>query len=202
MDSAPVQPGSEASMAFFSYHLMVTGKTVPVERAFAYPVKDLSILVTQPGLTLQSEQVLSQGVQQFQDQQFELFAASNLAPDEPLVLLFEPVEGAESMPATPGSSSSTGQSMPEMPVPGNQSLLRVLGYVLAGLAVIGVVVYLVAAKPLAAASAPARKLTSDPKARRLLAELADLEDAFEAGQMDEATYERRRAETYEALKSL
>jgi hypothetical protein len=32
--------------------------------------------------------------------------------------------------------------------------------------------------------------------------LADLEDAFEAGEVDEATYERQRAELYEELRSL
>jgi hypothetical protein len=32
--------------------------------------------------------------------------------------------------------------------------------------------------------------------------LADLEDAFEAGEVDEATYQRQRAELREAIKSL
>jgi hypothetical protein len=36
----------------------------------------------------------------------------------------------------------------------------------------------------------------------LLAELADLEEGFEAGEVDEATYQRERAAKYEALKSL
>jgi hypothetical protein len=35
-----------------------------------------------------------------------------------------------------------------------------------------------------------------------LAELADLEDALEAGQVDEVAYERRRAEIYEELRAL
>jgi hypothetical protein len=42
----------------------------------------------------------------------------------------------------------------------------------------------------------------DHKARRLLAELSDLEEGFEAGQIDEETYQRERAAKYEALKSL
>jgi hypothetical protein len=36
----------------------------------------------------------------------------------------------------------------------------------------------------------------------LLTDLADLEDTYEAGQVDETTYERQRAEIYDALKSL
>jgi hypothetical protein len=36
----------------------------------------------------------------------------------------------------------------------------------------------------------------------LVAELADLQEAFEAGQVDQATYERQRADIRGALKSL
>ena len=32
VDTEPVPPGSESSLVFFSYHLMVTGETVPLER--------------------------------------------------------------------------------------------------------------------------------------------------------------------------
>jgi hypothetical protein len=48
------------------------------------------------------------------------------------------------------------------------------------------------------ASAPA----STPAARRLFTELADLEERFEAGELDEAAYERQRAQLYEKLRSL
>ncbi len=44
-------------------------------------------------------------------------------------------------------------------------------------------------------------MASDAKARGLLAELADLEDAFEAGEVDEFSYERQRAAIYEELKA-
>jgi len=52
--------------------------------------------------------------------------------------------------------------------------------------------------PAVPVSAPA----SNPQARPLLTELADLQEAFEAGQVDEETYRRQRAEKWEALKSL
>jgi hypothetical protein len=68
--------------------------------------------------------------------------------------------------------------------------------------VVGVVVYAAAASQPTTSRASTRDLTSNPKARSLLIELADLEEAFEAGQLDEETYQRQRAEKYEALKSL
>ena len=61
MDTQPVPPGQEASLAFFSYHLPVSGDTVPLERRFAYPVTTLNVLVAQPGLTLQSSQLAPMG---------------------------------------------------------------------------------------------------------------------------------------------
>lgn len=201
-DTEPVLPGSETSMAFFSYHLMVTGDTVPVERAFAYPVRDLSILVAQPGLAMQSEQVISQGTQLFQGQQFEFFTASNLSPDEPLLLEFQPMESESGEAAMPGSSSAGEQGATPASTRGNQPLLRILGYLLAGLALVGAIAYVAAAKRPVAAPSSLRSLSSNPKARRLLSELAELEDAYGAGQVDEATYERQRAEKYEALRSL
>ena len=81
-------------------------------------------------------------------------------------------------------------------------MLRWIGFVLMGLAVVGVVVYAATAKRPATAAASGPNLSSDPKARLLVAELADLDEAFEAGNLDEAIYERQRAEKREALKSL
>jgi hypothetical protein len=77
-----------------------------------------------------------------------------------------------------------------------------LGVGLAVLAVAGVVVYSMAARPPAAEAAGAADLASNPEAQAQLAQLVDLEDAFEAGQVDEGDYERRRAEIYEEIRSL
>jgi hypothetical protein len=87
-------------------------------------------------------------------------------------------------------------------VKGNQALLRWFGFGLAGLAVIGLVVYVVTTGRPVSATASGSGLPSRPEARRLLADLADLDEAFEAGNLDEAAYERQRAARYEALKTL
>jgi hypothetical protein len=90
--------------------------------------------------------------------------------------------------------------------------LRWFGFALAGLAVVAAVVYPLAAGRAASAPAPASapSLTGNPKARQLLrstaseavADLAALEETLEAGQIDEETYERQRAEKYKALKAV
>ena len=200
VDTAPVPPGSESSLVFFSYHLMVRGDTVPLERTFAYPVDSLSVLVAQPGLTLRGGQLQAMGPELFQGRQYDFYVANDLAPGTPLDLELLPVAVA----ADPGSARAAG-GVEAATAPagsqGSQEQLRWLGFALTGLVVIGAVVYPLVRR---SASAPSKNFdpTADPEARRLLAELADLEDEMEAGEMDETTYRRLRSEKQEAIRSL
>lgn len=202
VDSEPVLPGPDTSLVFFSYHLMAPGETVPLERRFAYPVTDLNVLVSQPGLTLNSEQLQVMGTESFQGQQYEFYVVQDLEPGAPLVMELVPVPDAAGGTGMPEAPPEGGQAVAGGAVRGNQELLRWLGFGLVVLAVIGVVVYAALSRPSVAAPAPATRLASNPEARRTLADLADLEEAYEAGQVDETAYERRRAELYESLKAL
>jgi hypothetical protein len=202
MATEPVPPGTETGLAFFSYHLMVTGDSVPLERRFAYPVTNLNILVAQPGLTLRSEQLQSRGIELFQGRQYELYATQALGPDTPLALEFVPLADTSGGAGTGETPAQSGERMSGAIPRGNQPLILWLGIALAALAVAGVVVYSLAARQPAAATSGVTDLASNPRAQGRLAELADLEDAFEAGEVDEVTYERQRAELYEELRSL
>jgi hypothetical protein len=197
MDSEPVRPGTLMSEVRFSYHLMATGKPISLERRFAYPVTNLTVLVAQPGLSLSSERLQVMGSQQIQDREYEVFSAQNLDSDTPVEFGFALVAGAtgiEGMPADQGMGGGT--------TGGSQSLLLWMGFGLALATIAGAVVYAMASRRPTAGGASGPELTSSPDARRLLAKLADLEDAFEEGQVDKASYERQRAEIYEELKSL
>ena len=184
---------------FFSYHLLVDGETVPLERSFSYPVIDLNVLVAQPGLALRSEQMQSMGIELFQEREYQFYTAQNLTPDRPLVMELIPQAVPEMAPGADGMSATGEQGVVGNVTRGNQGLLLWIGIGLAGLAVIGAVIYPMATRRPAAVSAP--NLASDRKARRLLADLADLEEAFEAGQVDETAYKRQRAELYKELRS-
>jgi hypothetical protein len=85
---------------------------------------------------------------------------------------------------------------------GSQSLLLWIGFGLALVTVAGAVVYAATTRSTTASWTSDSGLASNPKARSLLADLADLEDAFEEGEVDEASYERQRAEIYAELKNL
>jgi hypothetical protein len=202
MDTGPVPPGTETSLAFFSYHLMVTGEEIPVERTFAYPVTVLNILVAQPGLALSSEQLQSRGPQSFQGREYEFYGTQGLAAGAPLMLEFMPLAEA---PVATGDSEAPASSGPVVrgaSSRGSQGLLLWIGFGLAALAVIGAVVYPLFSQPGASEPESTLDLSSDPKARRLVVELADLNDAFEAGEIDEASYERQRTDKVAELKSL
>jgi hypothetical protein len=201
MDTEPVPPGSDTSLTFFSYHLVVAGETIPMERSFAYPLTILNVLAAQPGLTLNSDQLQFQGLEPFQGRDYGLYTIQDVPAGTPLTM--EWVSTGE-MPAggsTEGMSSDSG-AVPTVPTRGNQRLLLWVGFGLVVLALGGAVVYPLATARPASAPASASDVVKDPRARRLLAELADLEEGFEAGQIDEATYQRERAAKYEALKSL
>jgi hypothetical protein len=201
VDSAPVPPGEGTSMVFFSYHLPVSGTEVSLERQFAYSVANLNMLVTQPGLILQTTQLQAQGTEQFQDRAYGVYVAQSVAAGTPLQMVFTVAPGASTTSTTPGASASGGQGATGSTASGSQAFLRWLGFALAGLAILAGVVYTTAYQGSALAAGSTARLAKSPKAQRLLAELADLEDAFESGQIDEAAYESQRQTKYEALKS-
>jgi len=203
MDSEPVRPGTLMSEVRFSYHLLATGKPIPLERRFAYPVTNLTVLVAQPGLSLTSGQLQSMGSQLIQDRQYEVFSGQSLEPDIPVELVFTLVAGV-------GDSAGTG-GMPGGQVPssgsagGSQSLLLWIGFALALVAVAGALVYAVTSRrPDDGQSAGGQAVSDpgpafDPKTRELIARLADLEDAYEAGEVDEAAYVSQRMEIFREL---
>jgi hypothetical protein len=206
IDTQPVPPGQETSMVFFSYHLPVMGDTVPLERSFSYPLAHMNLLVAQPGLQLNSDDLQMQGPQSFQGRPYDLYALDDLAVNAPLAMEFVPVEVPDTAPDPAGGAGAMppvgGQNVAGTSTRGSQALLRWLGFGLVALAVVGVVFYGATRSqpPRAAGSVPS--LSANPETRKLLAELADLEDAFEAGRVDEADYERQRTDLHEAIKSL
>ncbi|MEJ2208471.1 MAG: hypothetical protein P8129_05470 [Anaerolineae bacterium] len=199
-DTDPVPPGGETTLVFFSYHLLVGGDTVPVEREFAYPVDSLNILLAQPGLTLRSDQLQSRGMQSFEDRTYEMYAlGSGLGAGESLSIDLVPMDTGETAAGTMtgGETEVTGVA-----AEGNQGLLRTIGFALAFLAVGAVVAYSLGTRGHHPRRRRGPDRAPDAGTRRLLVELADLEEAHEAGQVTEADYLRRRTEIYEALQSL
>ena len=100
-DTEPVTPGQDTSLVFLSYHVMVTDGTFSIGRTFAYPVSAFNILVTQPGLSVQSERLVAQGSQSFQGKDYEFYVTEDLPAGEELSLAF-----------TVDQTAATGSGMP------------------------------------------------------------------------------------------
>jgi len=200
VDTEPVRPGTLMSEVRFSYHLMVGTDPIILERPFAYPVASLAVLVAQPGLVLSTPQLESMGTQLIQDRQYEVFSGQGLGPGVPLELGFtstaDAVGGSDTSGMPAGSVTSGGAAA------GSQGVLLWLGVVLAAVAVAGVFVYTATIGRPSAHQQARPRLSANPSARKLLHQLADLEDALEAGEVDEASYERQRADITMELKSL
>jgi hypothetical protein len=205
-DTEPVPPGQDTALVFFSYHMMVTSDVIPLERAFAYPVGNLSGLVAQPGLELRSDALTDQGPQVLQDQSYQLFSAEGWQASTPLLLELVPVEGAagQGMPGAgmPDSPSTGAQSPHAGETRGVQKTLGLIGLGLILLTAVAAVVFPLVSGQRVQARRRAPDLRSKPQARRLVAELADLEVAFDSGELDQVSYERQRSDKRRAIQSL
>ncbi|MFN2220554.1 MAG: hypothetical protein ACK2UA_18235, partial [Anaerolineae bacterium] len=154
----------------------------------------------QPGLLLASEQLESMGTQLIQDRQYEIFSGQTIAPNAPVAFEFTPIETVEGSIETGGMTAAQGTSG-ESAV-GDQFLLLRFGVVLALVAIAGVFVYAATVRrPAARRVVSDPGPTFDPKTRQMIASLADLEDAYEAGEVDEVTYVSRRMEIFKELGS-
>ena len=164
LDTEPVPPGQESALAFFSYHLMVTGDKVPVERRFAYPVSEFNILVAQPGLSLASAQLQLLGIEQFQEQQYERWGATMLPANQAVTFELLPQPDAAGATGMPGGVQ-TGAAPATVAVgQGNQTLFLWLGLALSAVAVTALVIYSVASQR-PRATTPAVNLAADARGR-------------------------------------
>lgn len=201
LDTDPVTPGQSTSMVFFSYHLMVAGDRVQLDREFDYPVDTLSVLVVQPGLELESEQLEALGLQSIQGRQYDMYEIGGLPASTTLSMDLIPVAGAESAPSMSGDEPAA-PARSGGPSDSTQEALRWIGFALSLAVVAAAFVYPNVARRRVPARAPATDLNANPRARALLRELASLEDGRDAGTVDDGEYARERDRLYEALKSL
>jgi hypothetical protein len=144
-DTQPVLPGTEGSVVRFSYHLVVEGASVQLERRFFYPVSALSFLAVQPGLTLRGEQLLAGEPVTFQDKEYEVYQVDGLGSDIPLSIELVPTSGTESSGMPDVTNDAEAVSVPA--AAGQQAVLRSLGFGLAALALLGAVVYPLITRP-------------------------------------------------------
>lgn len=156
-----------------AYSLPFNGRTT-VEQKPLYPVGSVVVLAPKGEMTVSSPQLSSQSEQQLDNQTYLVYGGGPLAAGSSLTL-----------------TVAASQSFPVELVVGAGSLGAVL---------IGVGVWWWRRR----VAVPVVSLAADTEARRqeLLQAIADLDDAYEAGKVDNATYEKRRANMKRELVAL
>ncbi len=165
-----VPPGQGSSQVLFSFSLPYADKA-SFAQPVQYTINNVNVLVSDLGVKLQGPKLQNMGVQSFQGQSFQNYTGGALAPGETLTfdVTGQPGTGA-SAPATPIVSDRNGLAIG----------LAALAVVLVGL---GVWMF---------RRTPARAAAAEESREDLLQAIVELDEDYEAGQVDEAEYRRER----------
>jgi len=186
IDTAPVLPGEGTTELLFSYALTYRDGLV-ITRRFLYPVNTLNLLVPDVGVTVESEQLGEPAPVPMQEEVVYNYSTGPLTPGQEVSWKMK----GKPRPATVMTATEeTGRR----PGPTDRQAL--------GLGMIGLALGVVAAYLVWQGWSPRRALAQARAAgdqQALLEAIADLDDAYEAGELDEATYRQERSELIEEL---
>lgn len=181
----PVLPGEEGLIIAATYNLPYQGDALSVAVPIPANVASVNILMQDLGATLSSEQLQFVETREVQDGKFSIYSGSNLPKDSSLTLELTGLNNldfaATNIP--PGATV----------VPANAVDQNMLRWVVIGLGG-AVIVFVGIFYPRFRARLTSAVASEDVAARRqkLLLLLARLDDAFEAGELDEQVYRRAR----------
>lgn len=194
-DTVPLRPGSGSLNLLVSYDLPYDDGLM-LAHPLPYPVTSASAIMANAGVSISDEEWVSQGAQSTGSGSFVSYINTNLASADALNLT---LDGRPTQ-----ITDAAGNALP---VRNQTNELIVGGVALAAMLAVGF--FLVqrwrtspavqtnsAAIPQAAVAAPPRKV-SQPRGSdktTLLQAIADLDDAYEAGELEEAEYQQQRQE--------
>jgi hypothetical protein len=184
-DTLPVIPGQGTHQVVFTYYLPYDTASTLLTTTFLYPVGAVNVFVSDTGVELSSSQMLLMGTMGTGAQAYVGYVGQDFAKGDTLSLEFKGEStGGSTYPATTGGVSNTGYVL-----------------IFGGLALL-LVALAVAYPSLRRRGAPAAAAETglapcEDECEELMAAIADLDDLFEEGELDEETYQRRR----QALKA-
>ncbi len=170
-EAGALLPGSGTGQFLFTFSLPYTGQ-LSLEQKILYPAGAAGVMVPEVGVKLTSRQLQDQGVQNVQGTPYRIYGMGSLAPGG--LISFE-LSGQPSASASTSAQPST--AAPGVGAGGLIAGLAALGVVLVGL---GVWVYW-------------RQARQGADEESLLQAIADLDDAFDNGEVEAEVYARRRA---------
>jgi len=183
-DTEAVRPGTGQQVLYGYTMSYREADTFDFFKPLLYPTANLNVLVPRVGVKVTSDQVELGEIRTVEGQAYLNLNGKNFAAGDQLSVHFAGLQGVVQQPATPEATEG-----------GFDPNWIALG--LAALALVGVVIYPALRRSGTPASASESVEPAGARLTPLLQAIADLDDAFEAGRMDESSYRQQR----QALKS-
>jgi hypothetical protein len=195
--TSPVIPGGETFEVAFLYVVPYGGANLNLDRPLLYDTASVNALLMDVGAKLESDLLDSAGQRTAQGQNFLQYTGENLKAGETLPIRLEGLDKIElpgliEPPGGPSRMPSTSLS---------QTNLLWLMLALGGLAIVVALVY-PSMRLRFAGEAPDSKVDLTQERKRLLLTLARLDEAYEAGDLNETVYRRARARHKAELSDL
>ena len=186
-DTEPIVPGPEGSSIIVSYEIPYDSDSLQIGLPLPADTAALNVLMSNQGAKLSSPQLQFVENRQVQGSEFAIFNGGQMAKGDTLTLQLTGLDNLQ---------FSADSTMPGATVAAplvDQSLWRWIIVALGGLAIVGVAVGYPLLRP--QLTHQADLFDADPELHRqkLLLMLARLDEAFEAGQLDEQVYRQARA---------
>ncbi len=184
-DTLPVIPGQSTLQVILSYVIPYDPASTTLSTTFLYPTKAVNVFLSDSGVEMSSERMMRMGTMGTGAQAYIGYVGQDFAVGDTLTLEFK-------------GAATTGGTLTSAPTGG----LSTTGYVLIIGGLLLILVALALAYPALRRRQPSGAVEPTPapcddECEELLAAIADLDDLFEAGDLDEETYRRRR----QALKA-
>jgi len=184
-DTLPVIPGQSTLQVILSYVIPYDPASTTLSTKFLYPTKAVNVFLSDSGVEMSSERMMLMGTMGAGAQAYIGYVGQDFTVGDTLVLEFKGAAKTGAATTAPtGGLSTTGY------------VLIIGGLVLILVALALAYPALLRRQP-SAVVAEATPVPCDDECEELLAAIADLDDLFEAGELDEETYRRRR----QALKA-
>jgi len=199
--TSPVVPGQETFEAAFVYVVPYSDPTLSLDRPLYYDTASVNGLVMDVGAKLVSDKLVFGGERAAQGQTFLQYTAQDLKAGETLTIQLDDLDKVEFAGSSEGADTSTV-------IPSTGLKQTTLLWVMLGLGALAVAFGLgyPALRPRLMGQGYASENDLARERQRLLLTLARLDQAYAAGQLNQALYQRararRKAELTEVLRRL
>lgn len=171
--ATPLQPGQQTTQLVFSFNVPYQNR-ISFDQPVSYPVDGITVLLPNGGPSISGASVQDQGVQNLGGQEYHQYSLASLSSGQSIQM------------------AVVGRTTPL--VAGNWTALAIGAVALLVVVGLGIIWYRPAWLGLGGPSDAAPEEDESDSAEALLAGIARLDDAYEAGKVDEADYRRRREE--------